>query len=201
MNKRETHMPRGSLAGATGGGGTSPTLRELLPRCLPQIEGYVRTHLGRTLRDRESASDLVDSVCGDLLAENIAFEYRGEGEFQSWLRSVVVNKIRGRLRFVRAKKRGHDREVVADDSRVEAAHVDLASPSHDAMMREDLGLLDRALARLPEHYRDLIVRVHLRGEPRESVVASLESTADAMRGMLTRAMVKLAGELDRLQSR
>jgi len=192
-------MPQGSLVGATGGGGTSPTLRELLPQYLSQLEGYVRENLGRTLRDRESASDLVDSVCGDLLAENIAFEYRGKGEFQSWLRSVVVNKIRGRLRFVRAKKRGHDRQVVADDSRVEAAHVDLASPSQDAMLREDLGLLDRALARLPEHYRDLIVRLHLRGEPRERVAAALGSTVDATRNMLTRAMVKLAGELDRLQ--
>jgi len=85
------------------------------------------------------------------------------------------------------------------DERFEAAHADQASPSHDAILREDLGLLDRALARLPKHYRDLIVRVHLCGEPRERVAAASGSSVDAMRNMLTRAMVKLAGELDRLQ--
>jgi RNA polymerase sigma-70 factor (ECF subfamily) len=180
-------------------GSSAPTLRELLPHHLPQLEGHVRGLLGRTLRNHESVVDVVDSVCGDLLAEGVEFEYRGEGEFQAWLRTVVANKIRGRLRFVRAKKRGHDRQVEATDSQVDGACVDLTSPAHHAMLHEDLGLLDAALARLPQHYRELIVRRHLMGEPHEQAAIAVGSTVQGARNMLTRAMVKLAGELDRLQ--
>lgn len=179
----------------------TPSLRELLPRHLPQIEGYVRTILGSALRDWESAADLVGSVCGDLLAEGIVFEYRSEGEFLGWLRTVVLNKIRGRLRFSQARKRGRDRHASATDSEVESARVDWASPIHHAILREDLSLLDRALAKLPDHYRELIVRRHLLGHPHERVAAELGTTALGARQMLTRAMVKLAGEMDRLQMR
>lgn len=179
--------------------GQQPSLRELLPRHLPDIEAFVRRHLAHTLRDRESAADLVGSVCGDLLTEGIEFQYRGDSEFQNWLRTVVVNKIRSRLRFARAKKRGMNLLVDASESQVEAAKVDANSPSQHAILREDLSLLDRALARLPEHYRALIVRTHLRGESHDQVARSLGSTVQATRNMLTRAMVKLAGELDHLQ--
>ena len=202
MNAMEKPLDRSGCGNSMDRrGSAAPTLRELLPRHLAQIETHVRGLLGRTLRDHESAVDVVDSVCGDLLAEGVEFEYRSEGEFQAWLRAVVANKIRCRLRFVRAKKRGHDRQVAATDSQVDGACVDLTTPAHQAMLREDLGLLDSALARLPDHYRELIVRRHLMGEPNEQVAVAVGSTVQGARNMLTRAMVKLAGELDRLQRR
>jgi len=202
MNAMQKPTERSGCCSSTSrSGAAAPTLRDLLPRHLPQLENHVRSLLGRTLRGQESAVDVVDSVCGDLLAEGVEFEYRGEGEFQAWLRAVVANKIRSRLRFVRAKKRGHDRQVVATDSQVDGACVDLTSPEHHAMLREDLGLLDNALARLPQHYRELIVRRHLMGEPHQQAALAVGSTVQGARNMLTRAMAKLAGELDRLQRR
>lgn len=175
----------------------TPTLCDLLPRHLPQIENYVRRHMGRTLRDHESATDLVASVCGDLLAEGGAFEYRGEAQFHGWLRAAVINKIRYRLRSFRAKKRcpGHTQ----GDGYIAEVPAGGNSPLHGAMLRENLVLLDRALERMPDHYREVIVRIRLRGESRTQVAADLGRTLAATANLLTRALVKLAAEMDRLQ--
>ena len=100
-----------------------PTLRELLTRHLPSLEEFVSCQFHRTLRDHESVADVVGSVCGDLLAEGVPFEYRGEAEFHGWLRAVVVNKIRGRLRFRSAKKRRRDNVEPATPSEVEGLVV------------------------------------------------------------------------------
>lgn len=176
-----------------------PTLRDLLPRHLPRIEDHVRRHLHRSLRDRESASDLVASVCGDLLAEGVTFEYRDEAQFGNWLHVVVLNKIRNRLRFHGASKRNRSLEIDVSASQFEAAQVAPGSPSQLAILREDLSRLDEALAQLSTRHRDVIVRTHLRGESHAQVAAALGRTEEATRALLTRALVKLATALDRQQ--
>jgi RNA polymerase sigma factor (sigma-70 family) len=173
-------------------------LRQLLPRYLPQIETYVRRHMSRTLRDQESAADLVNSVCGDLLAEGVCFEYRSDAQFQSWLRTVVVNKIRGRLRFRGARKRQPPAPPPPPPPQG-AAQVEQDTPSHLAILHEELGLLDRALSRLPDDYRNVIVRSQLCGQSTAQVADQQRRSVKATRSLLARALVKLAGELDRLQ--
>lgn len=184
-----------------GQAGQARTLRELLPQHLPQLERFIRTQLHRTLRDAESASDLVNSVCGDLLAEDIRFEYRGDAQFLTWLHTVVTNKIRQRLRFLGAGKRDYRRLAVHDgvDDVEPLEGVDLRTPSQDAVVKEDLGLLDLSLSLLPEHYRELVVRVHLRGEPHRAVASEMGRSEGATRTMLVRALAKLAGIMDRLR--
>lgn len=184
---------------APGTDATPPTLRELLPAHLDMLTAFVRQRLRHTLRDRESACDVVDSICGDLLAEGVAFEYRTQVEFHGWLRQVVANKIRSRLRHHGARKRGPDLLVDAGESQIEAACVDPATPSQDAVLHEDLSLLDRALARLPDDYRDLLVQIHLRGRSHAEVARATGRTVDATRQQLKRAKARLAGQLDRLQ--
>jgi len=178
-----------------------PTLRDLLQQNLPHLEHFVRRKMQRTLRDQESVTDLVVSVCGDLLAENVPFEYRGDAAFHGWLQVVVANKIRSRLRTGARQKRQHTVCPATTPAEIEALVVDGETPSQHAVLHEDLGLLDRALARLPEPQRDLIVRAHLRGESRQDMATRLGTNATSLRKMLMRAMVRLAGELDRLQRR
>ncbi len=67
------------------------------------------------------------------------------------------------------------------------------------MLREDLDLLDRALGNLEQKHREIIVRTHLRGEPHARIAADMGCTVRATTCLLNRALVKLAGELDRLQ--
>lgn len=171
----------------------APVLRDLLPRHLPELRAMVQAHMHAVLRDRESASDLVDSICTDLLAEHVPFEYRGEGAFRAWLRVVVVNKIRRRLRAIL----GRGVRVGAIDATPEPVDP-AASPSQAVALQEEVGLLRQALAELPQHYRELLERAHLRGQSRTEIAAAIGATEASVANMLVRARVKLAGVLDRL---
>lgn len=171
-------------------------LRDLLPPALPHIEQLVRRHFRRSLRDRESVSDVVDSVCADLLQDGIVFEYRSPAQFHGWLRTVVLHKIRARLRHNSTIKRDTRKLVPFTESEHGAANSDLASPSQMSHLKEHLGLLDRAMAALPDHYREVIVRRHLRGHSRAQIAADLRMTLPAIQNLIARAKARLAGTMD-----
>lgn len=177
---------------------SSASLRELLPTALPQIEQFVRRHFPRTLRDQESVSDVVDSVCVDLLADDMPFDYRGAPEFRGWLDTVVLCKIRARLRLGRTQK--HDRNRLVEFKESQHGHSDVRpeTPSQLTTLREHLSLLDRALTELPDHYREVIVRRHLRGHTRSRIAQDLGLTAAATQNRIARAKARLAGIMDRL---
>src|SRR6185295_19525905 len=121
---------------------------------------YVDRRAGRAVLEKESGSDLVQSVCRELF-DNLRterFEYRGEKEFKQWLYRAAMLKLEGRWRHWRAEKREVGREHpidVAGTSAFPEAAIS-ATPSNDAMRQEDVERLQAALALLPENYRQII---------------------------------------------
>lgn len=172
-----------------------PTLRELLARELPAMLPFVRRQLGPELRCRESAADLLQSVCGDLLADGVPFEYRDDERLRSWLRVVVVNKVRQRLRMLRSRKRGGDVGFLPLSADLETP-TDADTPSESAVVQEDLERLERALAAMPPHYRDAIVWTRLLGCPRADAARMMGRSEDSLRNVLTRALAMLSGLMD-----
>ncbi len=83
-------------------GGDVAAVDALLLRYLPELEGYVARQAGAVLRQRESRSDLVQSVCREVLEDvrSQRFEYRGERQFRQWLYRVALRKVQGRGRFL-----------------------------------------------------------------------------------------------------
>ena len=67
--------------------GDAPALDALLVRHLPSLEAYVRLKAGAAVRARETLSDVVQSVCVEVLRDADRFEYRGEAEFRHWLQT------------------------------------------------------------------------------------------------------------------
>lgn len=177
----------------------APCWRDLLASHLPRMVPYVRGRLGGALRLHESASDLVHSVCGDLLSEEPDFEYRTEAQFVRWLQVVVMNKVRARLRSLGAKKRGAPAHQGPDAFPLDQVHGNLLSPTEQASLHEDLQRLDQAMARLPEHYREVLVRTRLLGQTREQVALALGRSEASLRNLVPRALARLASELDRGQ--
>lgn len=173
----------------------SPSLRELLVRELPSLLPFVRGQIGPELRCRESAADLLQSVCGDLLAEGVPFEYRDDERLRSWLRVVIVNKIRERLRLVRSKKRGGGMDLVPLSPDLHTP-IEGDDPSESAAVQEDLERLERALAAMPPHYRDAVVLTRLLGCSRADVARLLGRSEDSVRNVLTRALAMLSGLMD-----
>ena len=62
------------------------------------------------------------------------------------------------------------------------------------MAREHLELVERALDRLPAHYREVIVLARIVELPHSEIAVRLGKSVDAVRQTLVRALMKL-GEL------
>ena len=54
--------------------------------------------MGPQLRAKESASDLVQSVCREVLGRLDRFQHGGEAGFRHWLYATALRKVRDLLR-------------------------------------------------------------------------------------------------------
>lgn len=178
----------------------SHALRRLLVEERPRLEQLVRARMPKILLDRESATDLAQSICGELLETGVAFEYRGRAQFYAWLDIVVSNKVRQRLRHARTLKSDTRREILMGGPGLDGLRPGADSPSTTAQLHDELDQLDRALAQLPARSRELIVRRHLLGHSRERIAEDL-GIASGVHNQIARAKAKLAAILDRMSAR
>ena len=105
------HQPATQVLVQEAQRGDSAALDELLQRHIPALRAFIRLRCGKQIRDKESCSDLVQSVCREVLGELGRFEYRGEASFRNWLFGWATHKIQNRARYYRAEKRDAAREV------------------------------------------------------------------------------------------
>ena len=103
---------------------------------------------GHLVRAKESAADLAQSVCREVL-ERIGdgrFEYQGEAAFKQWLFQAAEHKMQNKHRFYRADRRDGAKEVRPAGDDDSAGTQDLpgrvTSPSMRAIRAEDRLALD-----------------------------------------------------------
>ena len=65
------------------------------------------------------------------------------------------------------------------------------TPSRVVALTEDLALLETAIERLPDDYRELIIATKLEGRSYEEIAEDVGKTADAVRMQVGRAMIAL----------
>src|SRR5882672_1825641 len=116
--------------------GDAMAVATLLERYLPGLNAFVRLRAGPLLRARESTSDLVQSVCREVLEHVDRFQYRSEGLFKQWLFTTAARKVADRCDFVQAQKRDVRREIRLDDA-CAAAFRSLITPSRELIAREE----------------------------------------------------------------
>jgi len=149
---------------------------------------------------KESSSDLVQSVCREVLQNVDRFEYQGEAAFRNWLYQAALRKIIDRQRYYKAEKRDQAREVApggggdASLSADEIAQiaVSLGTPSRDAMMREEVERLERGFEQLREADRRIIRAIYIEGLSHAQFAEQNECTEVASRKMLSRALARLS---------
>lgn len=171
--------------------GDPAALQALLERLLPDLDGYVRRHTGAALAQKESRSDLVQSVCREVL-EDLAgggFEWRGEAPFRQWLYKAALQKIRGKARFFGAGRRAGEREEALPGGEPPAAQ---RSPSMAAADAEERERFRQAMAALPEAQRQIVQWAHFDGLPHQQIAERLGVTEAHSRMLLSRALAKLA---------
>jgi RNA polymerase sigma-70 factor (ECF subfamily) len=173
----------------------------LLEQHLPRLRAYIRLRMGPQLRARESASDLVQSACREVL-ENIGrYQHRSEANFRRWLFTTAARKVRDRVDYHRADKRDVDREITPPDGAVAAVYADFVTPSADLDMRERVARLEAAFDRLPADYREVITLIRIVGLPHREVAEAMGRSETASRMLLYRALAELAAELEGDSSR
>jgi len=183
--------------------GDRQAVETLLQRYLPGLHAFVRLRAGQVVGSKESSSDLVQSVCREVLEHIETFKYPSEGAFKHWLYTTALRKILHKHEYYRAEKRDVLREVPqssASGSSGQAGILDayrsFSSPSGQAIVREELERIERAFAQLPDEYRDVIVLAKVVGLSRAEIGERLGKSEGAVRILLHRALARLAQVLE-----
>ena len=179
-------------------GGSEVAMDKLVERHLPALRVYVQLQVGDALRQQESCSDVVQSVCRELIAGLDKFEYQGEGQFRSWLYTAALNKIRQHERYHRAERRdiARSRPLPEHDDAMSAAFMSVFTPSQGAIARETSERIEAAFDLLPPNYREVLTMSRVLGLPRAEIAQRTGKTLASVRNLLNRAMVRFAALVD-----
>ena len=169
--------------------GDAGALNELYARYLPSLRRGARGRLPAWTRDVRDTEDVVQETLVQSLKHMATFQPRHEGALQAYLRQALVNRVRDEVR--RTSRHGVSAEL-ADH------HVDPApSPLEEAIGHEALTRYEAALERLrPEEREVIIARVELGQSYQQIAAGHGKATADAARMAVSRALVRLAEEMD-----
>ncbi len=172
--------------------GDPAAVEGLLVRYLPDLVAYLDRRAARWLRQRESAADLAQSVCREVLAHlrDGRFVFQGEPQFRQWLYRAAVIKLIERARHGGAERRDPGREVPG--SAALDVPADAASPSELASFEEDLERFQVAFASLPPRAQEVISLKLALGLSHAEVAARLGVTEGNSRVLLARALAQLA---------
>lgn len=183
--------------------GDQQALGDLLVQNLPQLEAYLRLQAGAAIRSKESISDLVQSVCGEVLRDLPRFEFRGEGQFRHWLCKQALHKLINKREFYGAQKRDLAREVapvprgdsLSDPGSVMQCYATLCTPSRHAAGREDLQRFEQAFDQLPADYREAITLRRIVGLDYPEIAQAMERSEGAVRNLVHRGLARLSALL------
>ncbi len=182
--------------------GSAEALGNLLQSCRNYLLLVAGQELDADLQAKGSASDLVQETFLEAQRDFARFHGTSEAELLAWLRQILVNNVANFTRRYRTGKREVHREVVLDanDSAQDSGRAapdpadPLPTPSSEAVEREQAAALQRALDRLPDDYRQVLVLRYLEGRSFEEIAPLLNRSADAVRKLFARAMQRLRQE-------
>jgi RNA polymerase sigma-70 factor (ECF subfamily) len=169
-------------------GGDRDACDEVFRRYLPRLRRWASGRLPRWARDVADTHDLVQETLLQTFRNLDRFEPRGELALQAYLRQALMNRVREELRrFARRPSREPIDERLAGNGE---------SPLQAAIGVETMERYERALERLPEGDREVIVaRVELGYDYKELATALGRPSVDAARKACERALVRLAVEM------
>lgn len=170
--------------------GDQTAVEELFARHLPPLKRWASGRLPRWARDISDTSDLVQETMMQTFKRLDAFEPRGEGALQAYLRQAVINRIRNQMRNASVRPAGTSLESNVPDEGT--------SPIEAAIRQETFERYEAALNRLlPDEREAIVTRVEFGLSFAEVAQVLGKPSADAARMAVVRALVRLAEEMGR----
>ena len=163
------------------------------------LDLLARVEIGRRLRKKVDASDVVQETFLEAHRNFGSFRGTSEAEFVSWLRSILAARVANLVRhFVGTQARDVRREErLEGDLDQSSRAIDRgffalqSTPSQQVVRREQGVLLAAALARLPEEYREVVILRHLEELPFPDVARRMDRTVDSVQKLWVRALARL----------
>ncbi len=174
--------------------------RDALGRALSAVRDYLllvaNERIEPVLKCKGNPSDLVQETF--LLAQRNVQNFRGRtaAEWRTWLKTILIRKMaQERRRYVATAKRLVHRET-AISAEVQLEYAGYSeTPSRNLVLHELETALLEGLARLPGHYRDVVIWHHREQRSFEEIGQRLKISAEAARKVWTRALARLRKEL------
>jgi len=179
--------------------GDDEALGLLLEMYRPYLSLLARVQLGRRLRGKAGASDVVQDAFLGAHRDFVQFRGETEHEFLAWLRQVLASVLANFIRHYQGTKRRDvrlERQLAAELEQSSQA-LDRAlvarstGPDRHAERREESVLLAEALNHLAEDDRELLVLRHLEGLSFPEVAKRMGRTVDSVKKRWPRALVRL----------
>ncbi len=177
--------------------GDSAAVDALMRRFVPELHAFVRLRAGRLVRARESTSDLVQSVCREVLEHIDRLQHPSESAFKRWLFVTALRKIKNRQAYWLAGKRDVLREVPAEldpdaERELLGRYRTMSTPSARLMAREELERVEAAFDELSEEQREVVTLAHLAGLSRAEIAEQIGKSEGAVRTILYRSLARIA---------
>jgi RNA polymerase sigma-70 factor, ECF subfamily len=167
---------------------------------MDDLRAFVRMRISPTLRAVESASDVLQSACLEILSHPNRFEFKGETEFKNWLYGAVLFKIRDHERYYRTQRRDPRRIVPLSDAQnvgLLHSYASFCAPSMVAIANEEVARIEVALDGLDEAQREIITLSRIIGMSHREIAEQLGIKEQSARARLHRALANLAVSIDR----
>jgi RNA polymerase sigma-70 factor (ECF subfamily) len=182
--------------------GDASALGELFKACHGYLLLVARTEFAPELQAKGGPSDVVQDTFLEAQRDFPRFQGTSEEELLAWLRRLLLNNLANFTRQFRdTGKRAIDREVALGDASsvhnlAAALPADTPSPSGQAVAREAAAALQRALDRLPDDYRQVLVWRYQEKRSFDEIAALLKRTPNAARKLWARALERLQEEME-----
>jgi RNA polymerase sigma-70 factor (ECF subfamily) len=165
-----------------------PSAGQLFSEYAPRIYRLARLLLGNDADAEDATAQAFLHVARKLPT------FRGESSISTWLNRVAVNAALA-LRRRRAAQRRHEGCEPTDEFATDGSHAGTirrwAEPLPRLIDRETHELIERAIAGLPEPYRDVFVLADVEERPNAEVAELLGLSLAAVKSRLHRARLLL----------
>jgi RNA polymerase sigma-70 factor (subfamily 1) len=181
--------------------GDEKAFRILCDGCVDTLRARADRWLSKAVKRRLSVADVVQESMISAFEQRADLEDRGPGSFRKWLLGIVDMKARRAIeRHVSTEMRTTEREItrsLRSDTRWYRGNE--ASPSQDAIGAELEDLTKRAMAKLSEDYREVLILTRTERLTLREVAQRMGRSREAVKKLYGRALREFSETLNRMR--